>query len=182
MMVSSIQAAEAAGYGLSDIARENGHVVNGTPVPTYQDEQQYINQIRNWTRIRFFATAALGFVGPALPSNDFDTKALDARLQDLLNELPYNDAINEYLSEHPDATPWTVSKSTTTGEDILPRHKPRASSSTPIASSCTRIPMRPAGSHAPRATSLSTRPCTGSRSSTASAVTRLRNSSSRTWR
>jgi len=120
MMINAMQAAEATGNGLLDIARENGHVVNGTPVPTAQDEDQYLNRVKNWARINTFATALLGFAAPASPSQDFDVNGLSARFNELLNELPYNEAITEFLREHPDATPWTVAKSTTTGEEELP--------------------------------------------------------------
>jgi len=120
MQLKAIQDAEATGHGLLDIARDNGHLVNGTPVPTAADKTQWLKQIKNWARVNMMMTAALGFVAPASPQQNFDPHNLDSRLQELLAEMPYNDAITEFLRENPGATPWTVSKSPSVGGGVLP--------------------------------------------------------------
>ena len=120
MQIKAIQDAAATHNTLDDIAIRNGHVANGVPVPNANDRQQYLDRIKNWSRINMFMYAALGFAAPTVSQQNWDPHGLDARYQQLLNELPYNDALTEFLREHPDATPWTVSKSQTTGAEILP--------------------------------------------------------------
>jgi len=107
MAMKAIQEAEATGHGLP-------------PNPTPAETTAYLNRIANWTRINFFMKAVLGFFAPASPSEQFDPKHLDARLQTLMNELPYNTAITEFLREHPDATPYTVFMSSSAGGGQLP--------------------------------------------------------------
>jgi hypothetical protein len=103
MMMKAIQQAEETGHGLPPDA---------TPAQT----QAYLNRVTNWTRINFFVKAALGFTAPASPSAQFDPHNFDGKLQALLNELPYDQAITTFLKENPTASAYTVFKSQTTGD------------------------------------------------------------------
>lgn len=106
-MMKAIQELEASGHGLPENA-------------TTAQKQQFLDRVTNWTRIMFFTKAALGFMAPASPSEQFDPKDFSGRLSTLLNELPYDQAISEFLKENPDATPYTVFMSHTTGGEQLP--------------------------------------------------------------
>lgn len=102
-MMKAIQLAEETGHGLPH---------NATPA----QQQQYIDRVTNWTRILFFVKAAIGFNVPATPTPNFDPKNFSGKLQTLLNTLPYDQAITEFLKENPKATPYTVFMSETTGD------------------------------------------------------------------
>ena len=102
-MVKAMQLLAVNGYGLPENA-------------TTAQKQAYINRLQSWTRTLFVTKAMLGFVVPSSPTADFDTKNLDSRLQQLMGELPYNEAINEFLKENPDASPYTVFASQSTGD------------------------------------------------------------------
>ncbi len=102
-MMKAIQMAEATGHGLPANA-------------TTQQQQAYLDRVTNWTRILYFTQAALGFFTPATPEADFDPKNFNARLTQLFTELPYNEAIAEFLRENPTATPYTVFASQETGD------------------------------------------------------------------
>jgi hypothetical protein len=62
----------------------------------------------------------MGFVSPATPSANFDPKNLNADLTKLMSELPYDQAISEFLREHPDANAYTVFASKSNGGAELP--------------------------------------------------------------
>ena len=102
-MVKAMQLMAATGHGLPEDA-------------TAAQKQAYINRLQSWTRTLFVTKAMLGFVVPSSPTADFDPKNLDSRLRQLMAELPYNDAITEFLKEHPNATPYTVFASQSTGD------------------------------------------------------------------
>lgn len=103
MMMKAMQQAEETGHGLP---------INATP----QQAQAYLDRMRNWTRVNFFVKAALGFTVPATPTPQFDPKNFNGKLQTLLNEMPYDQAITTFLKENPTASPYTVFLSSTTGD------------------------------------------------------------------
>lgn len=96
------------------LAEETGHGLPTSATPAQQ--QSYIDRVTNWTRILFFVKAAIGFNVPATPTPNFDPKNFSGKLQTLLNTLPYDQAITEFLKENPTATPYTVFMSETTGD------------------------------------------------------------------
>ena len=106
MMTKAIQQLQADGHGLPASA-------------TSAQKDAYIRRLTDWTRILFFTKTVLGFTGPASPSAQFDPKNLNTRLSTLLGELPYDQAINEFLKENPNATPYTVFASKSTGGATL---------------------------------------------------------------
>ena len=82
----------------------------------HETKQQYLDRVDAWTKNLFFTKAILGFIVPASPTANFDPKDMNPRLRQLMGELPYNDAINEFMREQPNASPYTVFTSTTTGD------------------------------------------------------------------
>lgn len=102
-MMKAIQMTEETGHGLSP---------NATPV----QQQAFLDRVTNWTRILFFVKAAVGFTAPATPNPQFDPKNFNGKLQTLLNTLPYDQAVTEFLKENPTATPYTVFLSQSTGD------------------------------------------------------------------
>jgi hypothetical protein len=88
-------------------------------------QQQFIQRVKNQTRIAFMLKTVLGALSPLgaeVTVNDFGLS------QDLNNDI--NKAVaagkgvdagyTEFLAKHPDATPYTVSKSTTIQGESLP--------------------------------------------------------------
>ncbi len=106
-MVKAMQELQASGNGLPADA-------------STQQKQQYIDRVKNWTRILFFTKTALGFAAPASPTEEFDPTNLSGRLTTLMNELPYDQAVSEFLKENPNASAYTVFDSTSTGGAELP--------------------------------------------------------------
>ena len=106
-MMKAMQDLQAQGHGLPADA-------------TTAQKQQYLDRLTNWTRILFFTKAMLGFTAPASPTEKFDPQNLNLRLATLLNELPYDQAISQFLKEQPDATPYTVFASQSDGGANLP--------------------------------------------------------------
>jgi hypothetical protein len=101
--VHAVQLLYATGHGLPENASST-------------QKQQFLDRWTQWTRSLFFTKAILGFVVPATPTANFDTKGLSPRLTQLLSELPYNEAITEFIRENPDATPYTVFASQSAGD------------------------------------------------------------------
>lgn len=102
-MMQAMQLLAAGGHGLP----ENANAAQ---------KQQYLDRVTSWTRTAFFFKALLGFIVPASPTQNFDPKNLDGRLQQLFTELPTNEAIAEFIRENPDATPYTVFDSSSAGD------------------------------------------------------------------
>ena len=92
-------------------ATGNGLPTKATPAET----EKYVARLENWSTSLLAVRAMLGFVLPATPTAALDPKGLNSRLQTLLNELPYDQAITEYIKEQPDATAYTVSESKAEG-------------------------------------------------------------------
>ena len=109
-MMMAMQQLQSQGYGIN-------------PGSSAAQKQQYIDRVTNWSRINLFAKAIIGFGAPASPSALYDPKNFSGRLQTLLNELPYNDAIAQFLKEQPDASPYTVFASKSSGGAVLPASK-----------------------------------------------------------
>lgn len=111
-MAQAMQYLEATGHGLADDA-------------TVAQKQAYIDRVTNWSRITLLTRALVGFAGPAAPTLNVDanlkaTGPVAARLSTLINELPLNEATAELVRENPDATPYTVFKSTSPGMAAVP--------------------------------------------------------------
>jgi hypothetical protein len=106
-MMKAMQDLQATGNGLA-------------PNANAAQKQAYITRVTDWTRILFFTKAILGFSAPASPQYLFDPKDLSGQLSTLMNELPYDQAITEFIRENPDASPYTVFASSSTGGASLP--------------------------------------------------------------
>jgi hypothetical protein len=106
-VVYAIQMLEASGHGLP-------------PTATWQQKQQFINRVTSWARTAMMTKAILGFVAPSSPTASFDPQNFNEKLSTLLNELPYDQALAEFVKEYPDATPYTVFASKSAGGASLP--------------------------------------------------------------
>lgn len=87
---------------------------NATP----HEMQEFVNKVRNQTRVLFGMRALLGFVSPISPEVSIQTWGLR---KDLTEEIKKQGSVAKgytvFLKKHPDATPYTVSESyaTTSG-------------------------------------------------------------------
>jgi len=105
---SAIQALEASGHGLPDNA-------------TRGEQQAYLDRLKNYTRITVLLRGVLGFVGPTAPTITPGRQDIPKRLGTLLQTMPIQQATAELVREYgPEATPYTVFKSTTPGKADLP--------------------------------------------------------------
>lgn len=106
-VMQAIKYLDATGHGLPSDANAN-------------DKEVYLARITNWARSLLMVRAALGFVLPSTPTPNFDVAGLDGRLQQLLGQMPYDEAITEYVKEHPDATAYTVAESNNATDGATP--------------------------------------------------------------
>lgn len=95
MTMQAIKYLDYAGYTLPN---------NATP----HQIEQYVSRVQNWARSLLAVRAMLGFGLPATPHATLDPVHLDQRWHQLLGELPYTQAIGEFIREHPTATAYTV--------------------------------------------------------------------------
>lgn len=105
--MQAIKYLDATGHGLP---------ANATPAQV----TQYSARVVNWARYLLVVRAAMGFVLPATPKATLDPSGLDKRMMQLMNELPYTQAIAEFVREHPDATAYTQFSSETATEGFTP--------------------------------------------------------------
>ena len=68
---------------------------------------EYIDRVENWTRAMLATRAIFGFVMPAPPQMEMP-KNLNPELQELLRNVPYEDAIATFMKRHPNGTAYTV--------------------------------------------------------------------------
>ncbi len=108
--MQAMQQLQASGHGLS-------------PVATSAQKQVYVDRVVSWARILLISKAIMGFAAPASPTQLFDPKNLSGRLSTLLGELPYDQAITEFMKENPDASAYTVFASQSAGGAELPATK-----------------------------------------------------------
>jgi hypothetical protein len=80
-------------------------------------------RVQNWARNLMILQAIVGTVVPASPQIEVDPLGLKADYAALLNTMPYEQAVAEYIKLHPDGVPYTVSGTTTEGGAFLPATK-----------------------------------------------------------
>lgn len=80
----------------------------------------YMHTVENWTRIFMVTRTIFGFSAPASPENQFDPSHLNEDLQGLLKALPLDQALSTFMTEHPNATAYTVFQTKTAAGDPLP--------------------------------------------------------------
>lgn len=116
--------ANAASMPAGSYVMFNGNAMvkqnDGRWVNFAQQSQTFLNRVRNWTRIFFTARALYGFSGPASPEDYFDAKGLNAEYEELLNEMPYQNALAVFMAQHPDATAITVGQTTSNASGLGP--------------------------------------------------------------
>lgn len=93
--------------------------------------QQFVDRVRNQSRILLFLKASLSLVVPAAPAVSASDLGLQKELRDLIvskgpdgKPLGIGGAVTEYLAKHPDAVPYTVFGSASdAGGAYLPANK-----------------------------------------------------------
>ena len=81
------------------------------------------DQVRNWATNLLVLQAFVGTIVPASPQIEVDPLGLKADYTALLNTMPYEQAVAEYIKLHPDGVPYTVSGTTTEGGAFIPATK-----------------------------------------------------------
>lgn len=106
-MMQAMQYLEATGNGPPDSADPN-------LVTAWQDK------VRNWTRILFLNRMLFGFGVPASPELQMDPDELHGEFRDLMKTMPIEQAVQEFMRRHPDATAYTVFQSKSASGAPLP--------------------------------------------------------------
>lgn len=75
------------------------------------ERQQFLDKVRNQTRIVFLMKAAIGSVAPASPKEQIGDIPLQDELRALMKEKGPGAAITEFLAKNPEATAYTVFQS-----------------------------------------------------------------------
>lgn len=88
--------------------------------PTQGQIEQYVDRVEHWSREVLTVRAVLGFALPATPTLQLDPNGLSADLRSLLNRLPYDQAVAEFVKQHPDATAYTEGTTKASTEGGLP--------------------------------------------------------------
>ncbi len=96
---------------------------NGYEPPDNANAQaldDYVQRVKNWTRILFVTRTILGFAAPASPTINLDPKHLNPELRGLMQAMPVSEAMSTFLARHPDATAYTVAQSESPGKATPP--------------------------------------------------------------
>ena len=102
------------------------------PTPTEANNptvmQQFVDRIKNQTRILYLTRAVLGFFSPTSPSVTVENLGFPTELQnDITKQGSVSKGMTKFLLDHPDATPYTVFQSKTTAGGSLPDSFPAES-------------------------------------------------------
>ena len=83
--------------------------------------QQHVDEMQKWARMNMMFRAALGWFMPTSGKNEFEGIELSKEYGDLLRYMPAEDALAAFLTEHPDAQPWTIFQTEkTTAAELAP--------------------------------------------------------------
>jgi hypothetical protein len=107
-MITAAQQMEAQGHGLTGEEQRNPRLV-----------QQYLDRLANWTKNIILLRAFFGLMAPATPTFKFNDQGLGAKLDALINTMPYDQAVSEFLKVYPNATPDTIFGSSTSNSSSL---------------------------------------------------------------
>jgi hypothetical protein len=107
-MITAAQQMEAQGHGLTAADQRD-------PIKV----QQYLDRIANWTKNIILLRAFFGLLAPATPTFKFNDQGLGAQLDALINTMPYDQAVGEFLKVYPNATPDTIFGSSTSDSASL---------------------------------------------------------------
>jgi hypothetical protein len=86
------------------------HIVPG-PDAGPMEQQQFIDRVKNQTRVNFALKALLGLVTPASPQFKIGDLKLRQEVRDEVKTKGLIQGTNDFLAAHPDATPYTVFQS-----------------------------------------------------------------------
>jgi hypothetical protein len=117
--------ASGKGYQVGDYFLDGAYSYVLQPDGTWADNSPtqmtaWLKETQQWARSFFMARLLYGFGGPASPENYFDPKGLSAQLQQLMNEMPYQQAVAAFMEMHPTATAMTVFQTADQVNGFLP--------------------------------------------------------------
>ena len=73
-----------------------------------QQEDEWLDTIKDWTRANMFVRGALGFAMPTTSQNLFEGKELSPEFGVLLGQMDFDTALATFLAEHPDGAAYTI--------------------------------------------------------------------------
>jgi hypothetical protein len=80
-----------------------------------QQQEEWLDSIKDWTRANMFVRGALGFAMPTTTQNLYEGKEFSNEFGVLLGQMDFDTALATFLAEHPDGAAYTIfttSKST----------------------------------------------------------------------
>lgn len=77
------------------------------------EQQKFIDRVKNQTRVLMMTKAIIGAVSPMAPALNIGEVGMQDELQKLIDAKGYSVGTAEFLHKHPDATPYTVYKTST---------------------------------------------------------------------
>jgi hypothetical protein len=83
-------------------------------------QQTYLDRVKNWSRIFLLTKMLFGFAAPAAPESQFNPGGMHNELEDLLNTMPFNEAMATYMQLYPGATAETVFQTQDAGGSTIP--------------------------------------------------------------
>lgn len=82
---------------------------------TAGEKEKFNTEVTHYAQIFLITRALLGFAAPSAPEVNIDPLGLHADFETLLNQgLPYNQAVAEFLTQHPTGTPYVIPDTKTT--------------------------------------------------------------------
>jgi hypothetical protein len=87
---------------------------------TKQQEEEWLDTIKDWTRANMFVRGALGFVMPTTSQNLFEGKELSGEFGVLLGQMDFDTALATFLAEHPDGAAYTIFATKKTSKAPIP--------------------------------------------------------------
>jgi hypothetical protein len=70
--------------------------------------QQHMDEVNLWARFNMMFRAVLGWASPTAPKNEFEGIELSREYGELLQHMSAEEAVAAFLTEHPNAQPWSI--------------------------------------------------------------------------
>jgi hypothetical protein len=70
--------------------------------------QQHMDEVNLWARFNMMFRAVLGWASPTAPKNEFEGIELSREYGQLLQHMSAEEAVAAFLTEHPNAQPWSI--------------------------------------------------------------------------
>lgn len=86
--------------------------------------EQHADMVMQWARMNMMFRAVVGFVAPTAPRNAFKDFELSKEYGELLKYMSPEEALAAFLTEHPNAQPWTIFQTEkTTAAELSPTQR-----------------------------------------------------------